>query len=126
MEEKYHLTYELTPHPEGITKEDVPPGHGACDAAILCSIMYPPDGSYSLLLLPADGRNGDRLPDSEIFKVWTLMTKRLAESKTLPEPRRAFVEEIWGVIRAAVWGDSQVALLPTKDVAEASDPPDVG
>ena len=57
-DDKYALTYELTPRFDGIRREDIPEGHGACDRAILLSCIEHDDGSYSQVLLDVEGATG--------------------------------------------------------------------
>ncbi len=93
---KYRLLYMLKPVPDGITKtgieelNKVRPNEqwGACDALVLMSLLYPEDGSLSMMVVPLDGRpeaaaNELRLEDHELFKVWTLLAHRLMDSETL-------------------------------------------
>lgn len=105
---QYKLIWKLDRVPIGVTQDKIPPGYGGCDAVLFCSVMYPPDGSFSLYFIGVDGRKPKEmegtLEDIEWFKVWALMAKRLANSKTLAEDRRKFAEDIWNLIREAVWG----------------------
>lgn len=59
----YRLTYAFDKHPEGIKKEDVPAGRGACDAVLLASIIYPPSGALSVQFVGHDGRTDGELAD---------------------------------------------------------------
>lgn len=84
---KYHLIYRLEAHPDGILPDDIPEGHGGCDAGIFMSLLFPPDGSYSFLVMPKDGRTGkDGKPGDldikEEFKAWHMWS--LALAKKLP------------------------------------------
>jgi len=101
---RYHLSYTLESHPDGITKEELrAQKRGGCDALMLmASIITPPDGSLSVQFFSMDGRTGEELPDSEWFKIWSMMSKRLAESKTLGEGRKLLAEAVWKTIRDAV------------------------
>jgi len=98
----YHMIYEATSKPDGIEKADVPEGFGACDALILGSIIYPPDGSLSLQMASLDGRTGAELTDLELFKMWSLMAGHLAESTTLSDPKRQVAALLFDMIRAAL------------------------
>lgn len=97
----YHVTYQITPHREGLEKEAVPDGQGAGDAVVILSVIYPPDGGLSLLVASHDGRTDTPLDDDEIFKLWVMLAHQLSESSTLGPGRRslcAFVHE--GVLLA--------------------------
>jgi len=94
--QRFHFLYNFEPKPEAIRKEEIPEGWGACDAMLAVSIVYPPDGGFSIMLLPLDGRvPGEALSDREMFKVWAMMSKRLAESSTLGEYGRSFAQMVW-------------------------------
>lgn len=105
----YKLLYKIEKPPAGVLASDVPEGYGATDAVLLASILYPKDGSLSVMFLGADGRadgelSGKKsvLDDAEMFKVWTFLTKRLSESKTLPEGRRQFCQYVWDTFHDAI------------------------
>lgn len=102
MSHRYRLTYEVKAHPASIGREDVPEGHGACDAVLLASIIYPPDGSYSVLFVGEDGRTGKELADSEWFKVWAMLARRLSLSETLDEGRKELAAMTFEAFRAAI------------------------
>jgi len=101
---RYKLLYKLEEHPEGVSKADVPAGMGACDAVLFCSLIYPEDGSFSLYLIGKDGRrtDGEDLDDNEWFKVWSMMAKRLGESKTLSEGKKLFAAKTFEAFRAVL------------------------
>jgi hypothetical protein len=106
----YKLTYKLKKHPKGIAKEKIPPGFGGCDAVLFCSMLYPPDGSFSVYFLGMDGRKpgkeGEDLEDIEWFKVWTLLASRLANSKTLSVDKKNFCRETFESMRVKILGFS--------------------
>lgn len=104
----YHLTYSVTPHPEGIEKEAVPVDHGACTALIVASVLYQADGSYSITLASFDGRTATPLPDAELWKAWTLLAKHLSESNHLAQ----FKKVICGVVFDSVMGAITTAGKP--------------
>lgn len=101
--EKYHLTWHMTPHPEGITREEIPDGHGACDALLLmASMIYPPDGGLSVNILGINGRDGAPLTSLEVFKVWTMIADDLSKSEDLGIGKRAICSSVMNVIREAM------------------------
>ena len=53
---KYRLIYKLDKQPKGVTKEEVPEGFGACDAVLFCSMIYPPDGGFSVYFMGVDAQ----------------------------------------------------------------------
>lgn len=111
MSYRYKLTYKLKKHPKGINKEDIPKGFGACDAVLFCSMLYPPDGSFSVYFIGVDGRKPkegdiDPLEDVEWFKVWMLLANRLGLSKTLSPDKKNFCRETFESLRIRILGNS--------------------
>lgn len=110
MSYNYKLTYKLKKHPKGIDKEKVPDGWGATDAVLFCSMLYPPDGSFSVYFGGLDGRTKgplkEDLQDIEWFKVWMLLANRLAASKTLSPDKKNFCRETFESMRVKILGNS--------------------
>lgn len=111
MSYNYKLTYKIKKHPKGIAKESVPDGFGACDAVLFCSMLYPPDGSFSVYFMGIDGRKDDEkrfenLEDNEWFKVWMLLASRLANSKTLTADKKNLASEVFEGMRSKLLGFS--------------------
>ena len=109
MGHKYKLRYRWEPEAGEFSKDDCTEGRGGTDAAILFSLLYPEDGSFSMNFWTWDGRaaKDGRIPvldDKELFKVWALLSQRLANSQTLDEGRKEFAETAWEVFRAGVFG----------------------
>lgn len=98
----YYLTYKVTAHPSGITKEQVPDGEGACHSIIVHSMLYQPDGSFSLLTVGTDGRNDRDVEPNEMFKVWTLMASELADYDQLSPNKREFCKVVFESIADAI------------------------
>jgi hypothetical protein len=105
---KYKLTYRIKGYPNGLTKDELGPlakssqgedGFGACDAMLMASIIYPEDGSLSILFVGHDGRTNTELSDDEWFKVWSMLSGRLADSKTLGPGRRALCQSVIETLR---------------------------
>jgi len=95
---KYALRYECGP----FTKEEAN-GNGLCDAIIVLSILYPPDGSYSMLPISSDGRaNGRPMASMEIFKAWTLLGNWLSERSDLDAAMREIAAEPLKVVSMAL------------------------
>lgn len=101
-EKKYYITYEMNVHPEGLVKRDIPEGHGAADAVVILSMLYPPDGSFSLAVPSLDGRTHRAVTDNELFKVWTLIASRLADSMTLSANKKEFARLVFEMVRTAI------------------------
>lgn len=96
MTRRYPLSYALEVEDPPLTAEELlATDRGGCDAVLLASIVYPPDGSLSILIHALDGRTKVSMTDKEIFKCWALMAKRLAASKTLDDGRREFAALTW-------------------------------
>jgi hypothetical protein len=107
---KYKLIYKLDKQPKGVVKEEVPEGFGACDAVLFCSMIYPPDGGFSVYFIGVDGRKEgpiqENLEDIEWFKVWTLLASRLAASQTLSPDKKNFCQETFESMRVKLLGFS--------------------
>jgi len=99
---QYHLLYRIDPMQEGVLRAAVPDGSGATDALIMLSCLYPPDGSFSLQILSLDGRTAAPVDDKELFKVWALMAKHLADSDTLGASRKDFAAMVFDQIKQAI------------------------
>lgn len=106
---KYKLKYKLDMDAGEFSKEDLtndPSDVGGTDALILFSLLYPEDGSFSSLMITKDGRSGEvtELDDNEVFKVWSMLAHRLAESKTLSKNKKEFASQVFEIHREAVLG----------------------
>ncbi len=105
----YPVTYAIRHHPEGMPRAWIEEHNrknqddllGATHALFCASILYPPDGTLSVLFGSMDGRkpDGGELDDIEWFKVWTMLASRLATSKTLPEDKRQFAAVVFEMYR---------------------------
>lgn len=110
MSHHYRMLYQINDAPpEGLSRDQIPDGFGACDAMLLASIIYPEDGSLSVLFVSKDGRSGDDLEDKEWFKVWALLSARLAKSETLGEGKRSLCKSVHLAIAEAIMGGRQNA-----------------
>jgi hypothetical protein len=104
-EHKYKLTFDMQPHPDGISGNKVEQmDKFGTDALFWASIIYPEDGSLSVMFGSLDGRNGKELNDHEWFKVFMLLSARLAESKSLDAGRIALAKCAWDMIRKTIFG----------------------
>jgi hypothetical protein len=74
---------------------------GACDAIIIHSIIFPPDGSRSEVIY-GKGADGEPITDIEMFKSWTMMASRLAASKELDTDKKQLCGEVFEQIRMAI------------------------
>lgn len=106
-EEKYRLRYKLDParHPTagGWTKEELlAEGFGGCDAVIMHSLLFPPDGSLRVMTVSCDGRTGEDLDVNQLFKAWFLLAKQLSERKDLSPQKREFANMVYEMIRQAI------------------------
>ena len=99
---KYHITYSVTPHLEGLEQEEIPADHGACTALIVGSLLCPEDGSLGIAFRSLDGRTGQPLSDAEMWKAWTLWAKRLSESPDLGEGKKGLCKLVFDAVCAAI------------------------
>lgn len=81
VEHKYRVTYDVTPHPEGLTKDELTPGRGACDGLVLASILGHPGGpgDLSVAFVSLDGFTGLELTPEQQFLIWAMWAHALAE-----------------------------------------------
>ena len=104
----YHLTYSVKAHPdEGLTREVVQEmadrgEGGACTAVVLLSLLYPPDGSYSMLPLSKDGRTDKSLPVAEVWKAWVSLAAWLAQQEELAPIKKIMAAEVFQDVRRAM------------------------
>lgn len=112
MSHRYKMQYKAVHLPEGITGEqaraDAMEGLGSCDAMLLASIIYPEDGTLSILFIGYDGRTNAELEDIEWFKVWTMLTSRLANSKTLSAEKRTFCSTVFEAFRTEMLAAAKI------------------
>ena len=101
-EHRFHVLYTVKPVPEGMAFGEIPEGAGACDALIVCSIVYPADGTFRLEVRSLDGRGPGPVEDKELFKMWSLLANRLSESTTIGENQRKIAGHVFEIIRTAI------------------------
>lgn len=101
---RYHITYRVDAHPEGLTREEVEAKGdiGACTAVLIASLIYPPDGSFGCMFVSEDGRTEEDLAAGEIWKIWSLLAAHLAEREDLADAKRDFCRDVWETISTAV------------------------
>jgi hypothetical protein len=96
----YHLTYQINDHPDGITQAEVPSDHGACNAILVVSVMYPEAGGVSMLMVDGDGRDlGQDLPAETLFSIWTMLAEKLSDRDDLANVPRAVCKAVMGEVR---------------------------
>jgi len=103
-EHKYKLKYDLDTKVGEFTKEELEKDDaGGTDALILVSLLYPEDGSFSTYFTTYDGRNeGKNLEDIEIFKFWSMLSKRLSESNTLSVKKKEIASMAFEMVRVVI------------------------
>jgi len=99
-EHKYGVSYHVKHHPDGLTVADITEDIGACDRLFWISVVDQPGGAVSYVFMSLD-RDGDILGAGDWFRIYTLLTKKLAEE--LPEGgRKEFCQMAFSIIRQAV------------------------
>lgn len=96
---RYRLRYRLEP---GYFSVADARGNGLTDAIVILSILFPSDGSYSLMPITLDGRNGKQLPRHEQFKAWALWGARIAEIFPQEDARHKTAKAGVELLRAAI------------------------
>jgi hypothetical protein len=108
MDGKYHVTYKIEPHPEGLTREQIPADGsvGACDCIVLYSVIgVPGDGKgLSAVIATLNGTNGEPLTPEQQFQLWTLWAHELMQ-KLPPGGRRDLASVVHNAIRHAAIKD---------------------
>lgn len=102
MNEKYHVAYSVDWHPEGVSKADVPEGHGATDAILVASMIYTEDGGLSVAFVGGDGRTNTDLNAGQRFQVFTFLASELADSFELSPEHREIAREAFESVRDRV------------------------
>lgn len=110
MQKKYGIKYVV--ESGQFTREElVEEGAGGCDAIIIISIMrdHKPAHSGPLSVkissldgVPVDGKDLADMPDipiTEMFVVWSMIAKSIAESDESPEWQRAIASQTFTDIR---------------------------
>lgn len=101
---KYHVTYQIDFHPEGLEREQVPEDRGAGDSVFFASVIYEEDGSESFAFMSVDGRAADRAPleSRELFKIWVLLARNLSHADTLSESGKDLCRAVFEHVRDGV------------------------
>jgi len=100
MSHKYKMKYSLKTERGEFDVEDVKASDmGGCDSILMISVIYPDNGSLSVQMYGEDGRTGEMMNDHEMFKVFSMMAARLAQSPELDEGRKFIVESTMDLTR---------------------------
>lgn len=93
---KYALRYTwFAEADKEYTKDDIENDQqGLCDAMVAISVVLPEDGSYSQLIMSADGRTKTEMTQDELFKVWLMLGMTLKKNKGLSGWKKQIVEFI--------------------------------
>jgi hypothetical protein len=106
----YRTTYQIEFHgPDGIPREEIKEGWGACDSMLFVSIIGRVNGPgpLSMAFLSGDGYADERqeLTPEQKFSVWAAFANHLKE--ILPGgPKRELCELVFTMIQRAVTGDA--------------------
>lgn len=99
----YHILYDVEAHPEGLSIDEIKAsGKGGCTALLLGSILFPPDGSYSIMFNNIDGRTGERLDSHEEWKAWIMMANYLMKKDDLSPDQQLLAETVWDIFANGV------------------------
>lgn len=106
---RYPVTFTVALHNPPLTQEQFEAGYlahgnafGGADALVVLSMHYPADGSFGVVINSLDGRTGEEITDSELWKVWTMIAFRLRQSKTLSEPKRELAQVLHECVATAL------------------------
>lgn len=85
MNHAYKLKYKLDMEAGQFARSDIDEHHGATDALIVISCIYPEDGTYSQNFYSFDGRNEQNdLSANDLFKAWMMMGEALVRRGDVP------------------------------------------
>ncbi len=102
---KYHITYHLEHHPDGLERCDIDPNKvGACDNIVMLSIMGTPGEAETLSVAAVSlaGKTGERMTRRQEWVAWTVWTASLANAKDLSEVPRALCRHVADILREAL------------------------
>lgn len=121
---RYKISYDVDVKIGSFTKDELRASkRGGTDAFFFLSMLYPEDGSFSLAVASRDGATGEEATDDELFKCWTLIAHRLAESEELSPGKRAFAKAVFAEVRRIVAPHGHEAHVEDGDVGEHGEPP---
>jgi len=106
----YHCKYGLTLENGEFRKEDVTTEtHGLTDAFVLVSILRygesAHDGAVDTAILSYDGQNnGEPIPDTEMFRTWSLMANTLINSEGCPPWQKEIAKQAFEAVREKITG----------------------
>ncbi len=100
----------------GYSKKDVESEHhGLCDAMVIISVVRQEDGSYSQMVLSADGQTKKQFTQDDLFKAWLLFGMQLADEggvdgwkKQLLDSMAVAVRHHFGKIEKGIHDNSKV------------------
>ena len=104
MSYKYKMKYNLDNKAGEYTKEQlIESGDGGCDAFIFVSMLFPPNGSFSCVVMGRDGRKeSGELDDIDMHRVWLSMASHLSESKNIPDFHRFLAKQAFKSMQVAL------------------------
>ena len=90
--DKYKIRYDFNVEhkEEGFTKDEAGE-KGLADAIIICSVLYPEDGSLSHLWSSTNGK--ENLSSKELFKAFATLANMLSERKDIDDWQRYICKE---------------------------------
>jgi hypothetical protein len=103
---KYPISYDVTFDGAGRTRDELKAlNRGGADALVIASILRgndtrePHEGSKSIGILTADGRNGGEIPTTELFQVWSHISAHLMDAKDLSPWQREIAKDAFFRVR---------------------------
>ena len=80
MRHIYRVRYTLSHEVGSFSDNQAGEEQGLTDAFVFLSILYPEDGSYSILPITVDGRHGEKALDPiQEYKAWLLWGHAISE-----------------------------------------------
>jgi len=102
-ERRYKIGHVVIYDPDGATKEEIEAqGFTGSDAVIVVSVIRNEDGSTTTSVSSLDGETNEDVSDSELWKAWVMVAKKLADSKTLEKSRRDLAMILHELVMSAI------------------------
>ena len=99
----YPISYDIQIHESGASPEWLDnAGRGGADAVVIWSMIYPDDGSFSLMPMSLDGNSRQEVSDDELFKCWSMMAQQLSKSTQLSAGKRDLCRRAFEVVRQVI------------------------
>ena len=105
----YRMRYEIKVDKGQFKGKDIQnENQGLADALVFISIVRgnennePHEGSKAIQIITVDSREGEVVPETEIFQVFAHMANQLSEYANIPDWQREIAKETFEKVRAKI------------------------